>query len=44
MPNGCSDDDLPWSRQTDNWLDTKYPYGLLVFNVYNLKDNNPYIM
>ncbi|XP_040043540.1 deoxycytidylate deaminase isoform X1 [Gasterosteus aculeatus] len=26
MPNGCDDDELPWSRCDDNWLDTKYPY------------------
>ncbi|XP_078494177.1 deoxycytidylate deaminase-like [Ciona intestinalis] len=25
MPNGCHDDELPWSR-TGEWLDTKYPY------------------
>ena len=27
MPNGCSDDELPWSREAENRLDTKYPYG-----------------
>ena len=27
MPNGCSDDDLPWARIADDKLDTKYPYG-----------------
>ena len=27
MPNGCSDDELPWRREADNKLDTKYPYG-----------------
>ncbi|KAF7483232.1 deoxycytidylate deaminase [Marmota monax] len=26
MPNGCSDDLLPWRRTADNKLDTKYPY------------------
>ncbi|XP_077158434.1 deoxycytidylate deaminase isoform X2 [Paroedura picta] len=26
MPNGCSDDLLPWSRTADSKLDTKYPY------------------
>lgn len=31
MPNGCSDDTLPWAREADDDLDTKYPYG-----VYNL--------
>ncbi|XP_044305862.1 deoxycytidylate deaminase isoform X2 [Varanus komodoensis] len=28
MPNGCSDDVLPWARTADNKLDTKYPYGI----------------
>ncbi|XP_064273895.1 deoxycytidylate deaminase isoform X3 [Passer domesticus] len=26
MPNGCSDDVLPWTRTGENRLDTKYPY------------------
>lgn len=26
MPNGCSDDELPWSRNSEDELDTKYPY------------------
>ncbi|XP_066574260.1 deoxycytidylate deaminase isoform X2 [Amia ocellicauda] len=26
MPNGCSDDLLPWSRSASDKLDTKYPY------------------
>lgn len=26
MPNGCSDDDLPWSRTSTNPLETKYPF------------------
>ncbi|KAM8968460.1 deoxycytidylate deaminase isoform 1-T1 [Sarcophilus harrisii] len=26
MPNGCSDDLLPWRRTADSKLDTKYPY------------------
>ncbi len=30
MPNGCSDDELPWQRSADNMLDTKYPYGKLL--------------
>ena len=29
MPNGCSDDLLPWRRTAENILDTKYPYGIL---------------
>lgn len=27
MPNGCSDDALPWRRTAESKLDTKYPYG-----------------
>lgn len=27
MPNGCSDDVLPWTRAAAHSLDTKYPYG-----------------
>ena len=26
FPWGCSDDELPWARKADSWLDTKYPY------------------
>ncbi|KAI6069843.1 Deoxycytidylate deaminase isoform X2 [Aix galericulata] len=26
MPNGCSDDVLPWTRTAAHRLDTKYPY------------------
>lgn len=26
MPIGCSDDMLPWARDADSKLDTKYPY------------------
>ncbi|RPI17889.1 MAG: dCMP deaminase family protein [Ignavibacteriae bacterium] len=26
FPIGCSDDDLPWQRQSENINDTKYPY------------------
>jgi deoxycytidylate deaminase len=29
MPNGCDDNELPWQRTSDNWLETKYPYGKL---------------
>ncbi len=25
FPRGCSDDELPWSREAENELDTKYP-------------------
>jgi len=27
FPRGCSDDELPWCRQAENELDTKYPVG-----------------
>lgn len=26
FPMGCSDDDLPWDRENDDILETKYPY------------------
>ena len=26
FPMGCSDDELPWERQSENINDTKYPY------------------
>ena len=26
FPRGCSDDELPWDREGDTPLDTKYPY------------------
>ena len=26
MPIGCDDDDMPWEREADNPLDTKYPF------------------
>ena len=26
MPNGCSDDDLPWGKTDTDPLNTKYPY------------------
>ena len=31
MPNGCSDDLLPWKRDADDHLNTKYPYGSYFF-------------
>lgn len=30
MPNNCSDDLLPWARDADDHLDTKYPYGIYI--------------
>jgi len=26
FPIGITDDELPWARTADSWLDTKYPY------------------
>lgn len=26
MPNGCSDDVMPWGKDSDNPLETKYPF------------------
>lgn len=26
FPRGCNDDELPWDREAENELDTKYPY------------------
>ncbi len=42
MPNGCSDDELPWEREADDRLDTKYPYGESVHenNVYKCSDRS----
>lgn len=36
MPNGCSDDELPWSRNSEDELDTKYPYGTLNMDLSTL--------
>jgi len=27
MPNGCSDDDLPWGKASNNILETKKLFG-----------------
>ena len=26
FPKGCNDDELPWGREADDPMDTKYPY------------------
>lgn len=36
MPNGCSDDELPWARHASNELETKYPYGKMDYLIYKL--------
>lgn len=28
MPTGCSDEELPWSRVGDSYIDTKYAFGM----------------
>lgn len=33
MPNGCSDDELPWARHASDELETKYPYGKIEYLV-----------
>ncbi|KAB0347268.1 hypothetical protein FD754_012125 [Muntiacus muntjak] len=42
MPNGCSDDLLPWRRTAENILDTKYPYGIkeVIFMSDKYHDSN----
>lgn len=35
FPRGCSDDLLPWGREGDNELDTKYPVHLIFCFVRN---------
>lgn len=34
MPIGCSDDDFPWTKQTDNPLELKYLYGNYLLGCY----------
>lgn len=50
MPIGCSDDALSWNRESDNPLDTKYPYvchaelnAILNSNQMSLKDCTLYV-
>uniref|UniRef100_A0A8D0GLZ6 dCMP deaminase n=1 Tax=Sphenodon punctatus TaxID=8508 RepID=A0A8D0GLZ6_SPHPU len=37
MPNGCSDDLLPWTRTAQSKLDTKYPYGKNILSACTLE-------
>ncbi len=32
FPRGCSDDELPWNRQAEDELDTKYPVRIFLIN------------
>lgn len=41
MPNGCSDDLLPWSRTAERKLDTKYPYGRSDFVFHSEQCHSP---
>ena len=50
MPTGCCDDDMPWERQADSPLDTKYPFvchaelnAILNSNSASLKDCTVYV-
>ena len=31
FPRGCSDDELPWNREAEDELDTKYPVSNVIF-------------
>ena len=39
MPNGCSDDELPWARHSEDELDTKYPYGKFRPGLHKMSTN-----
>ncbi len=50
MPTGCSDDDMPWEREGDSSLDTKYPFvchaelnAILNSNIGNLSGCTVYV-
>ena len=50
FPIGCSDDELPWSRNADREFDTKYPYvchaemnAIMNKNAENLEGNRMYV-
>ncbi|XP_023670511.2 deoxycytidylate deaminase isoform X2 [Paramormyrops kingsleyae] len=50
MPNGCSDDLLPWSREGPDKLNTKYPYvchaelnAIMNKNSYDVKGCSIYV-
>lgn len=50
MPTGCSDDDMPWEREGDSSLDTKYPFvchaelnAILNSNIGNLGGCTVYV-
>ena len=50
MPTGCNDDDMPWEREGESSLDTKYPFvchaelnAILNRNSANLKGCTLYV-
>lgn len=50
MPTGCCDDDMPWEREGENSLDTKYPFvchaelnAILNSNIGNLGGCTVYV-
>lgn len=50
MPTGCSDDDMPWERDGESVLDTKYPFvchaelnAILNSNIGNLGGCTVYV-
>lgn len=50
MPTGCCDDDMPWEREADSPLDTKYPFvchaelnAILNSNISNLSGCTIYV-
>ena len=50
MPTGCNDDDMPWEREGETTLDTKYPFvchaelnAILNRNSANLKGCTLYV-
>lgn len=50
MPTGCIDDEMPWEREGDSSLDTKYPFvchaelnAILNSNIGNLKNCTLYV-
>ena len=50
MPTGCSDDEMPWGRESDDPLDTKYPFvchaelnAILNSNIPSLSGSTLYV-
>ena len=35
MPTGCSDEDLPWSRVGESYVQTKYAFGKILFTSFS---------